>query len=116
MALRLERDYAALVPDPEIAAAFEPLREKLEQTLADLLSDPRSKRAYAHVPDGPTGPIALEAYFAPDANPESTITRWWDTVKRAVFRQLREQGALDEAQSGVGRAESAGRKTDGANP
>lgn len=114
LASRLERDYVALVPDPEIAAAFEPLRGKLEQSFADLVSDPRSKRAYAHVPDGPTGPIELRAYFAPDANAESTVTRWWDTVKRAVFRQLREQGALGQAADGPGRAGPAGPKVHGA--
>lgn len=93
---RLERDYVALVPDPEIAASFAPLRAKLERGLDELLSDPRSKRAYAHVPDGPTGPMKLESYFAPGANPESAVTRWWDTVKRTVFRDLRESGALDD--------------------
>ncbi len=94
---RLETDYVAVVPDPEIAEAFAPLRAKLEQSLDELLSDPRSKRTYAHVPAGPTGPLALGAYFAPDANRESTVTRWWDTVKRTVFRELRASGALDES-------------------
>ena len=94
LAARLEREYVALVPDPELASAFSPLREKLELSLSQILSDPRSLRAYDHVPAEPTGSLLLRAYFPPAANPDAIVTRWWDTVKRSVFRELRKESML----------------------
>ena len=97
LAARLEHDYRAIVPDPGIAEAFAALREALAQCLSELAFDPRSKHAYAHVPDVPTGSLALEAFVGPDASVESSVSRWCEALKRAVFARLDQEGFFDDS-------------------
>ncbi len=88
LARRLESDYAALVMSPDLAKAFAPLHAKMELQITEVARDRRTRNAYSHVPEKKTGALPLSAYFPPDADPQAFVTRWWDTVRRTVFRNI----------------------------
>jgi RNA polymerase sigma factor (sigma-70 family) len=92
LAARLEDDYRTVVPMPAIPVAFCPLRGRLAYPLGHLVADPRTRRAYTRLLPRVVGGTTLEEYFPAGRSAEAVVTQWWDTVKRAVFNEVRRAG------------------------
>jgi RNA polymerase sigma factor (sigma-70 family) len=100
---RLEADYAAAACAPPIRELWRPLRDKLANPLRDCIDDPRTQRLYPDLLRRITGQTRLREYFSSDRPPEELLTRWWDSVKRAVFADIRahDRGQLLEWLEGL---------------
>lgn len=86
---RLEEEYAAASSLPATRDLWRPLRDKLEKPLGDSIDDPRTRKLYPALLPRVAGETRLCDYFRDDTPADELVTRWWDTVKRSVFKDIR---------------------------
>lgn len=84
----LADEYALEVATQEVRPAFAALQRKLQQTLAEVDADPRSKKPYQDLMNERTGGTLLHAYYRDGSTPEMAVVRWWSAVTRAVVEKL----------------------------
>jgi hypothetical protein len=95
---RLEADYLAesILPPAEVAPCFAPLRDAMERTVGEAVSDPKTLETVGHLRDSLVGDTSLSSYFS-GGDPAADVSHWWYAVWRRVVkllaRKAREGGA-----------------------
>lgn len=92
---RLERELAELLSLVAVRAALAALRARLRQPLEALISDPRTRRTYAHVLTPPAGRTCFADYLPAGTDPRPLVTRWWHSVLRSVLETVQRESDGD---------------------
>lgn len=92
---RVEGEYARVVRLSSVATLLQPLHDRLERQLGEIVEDPRTRKLYEGLEQRVAAYIALREFFVSGDDPAANVTRWWDSLKRAVFAELRASGRGD---------------------
>lgn len=87
---RLEDDYSRILLGQKtyLRERLSPLREKIDCEVDDVIEDPNTRTAYAHLLNRLVGQTKLSDYYTIHGDPEQNIDEWCWSVKRRALLEL----------------------------
>jgi RNA polymerase sigma factor (sigma-70 family) len=92
---KLEYAYVqtSQLPEARVRCHFERLRQSMDRTLDEVVTERRTRQTYASLLGSIVGGTILQQYYTHTDDPAQDISHWWEAVKRRVWRDVKQQGA-----------------------